>query len=221
MQKTFKLVNKEINKLARVDIRFLFLIGLLITLPAFEALKNIFAFLFVVSWVVVAKKDNYWGGKWRTIDSIFLLWILADIFVSINAIITHQLPGEGFRDIIRFVLIAWALSRTNFSKERLTQSALVALVAVIVTLIHSYYTGDGELIELESVGHINHTAIYLVIAYAISLALLLFNFNNLNSYQKITLVVTTIALLFTTIDTNSRAAVGLLMIITLFDFLYF
>ena len=49
MQKTFKLVNKEINKLARVDIRFLFLIGLLITLPAIESLKNIFAFLFVVS----------------------------------------------------------------------------------------------------------------------------------------------------------------------------
>ena len=55
MQKTFKLVNKEINKLARVDIRFLFLIGLLIFLPALEAPKNLFAFLFVVSWVVIAR----------------------------------------------------------------------------------------------------------------------------------------------------------------------
>lgn len=220
MQKTFKLVNKEINKLARVDIRFLFLIGLLIVLPGIEALKNIFAFLFVVSWVVVAKKNNDWGGKWRVIDSIFLLWILADIFVSINAIITHQLPGEGFKDIIRFLLIGWALSRTNFSKERLTQSALLAVLAVIVTLIHSYYSGHGELIELESVGHINHTAIYLVITYAISLALLLFNFNNLNSYQKITLVVTTIILFFTTMDAGSNAAFGLLIIITLLDFLY-
>ena len=221
MQKTFKLVNNEINKLAKVDIRFLFLIGLLITLPAFEALKNIFAFLFVVSWVVVANKNNDWGGKWRVIDSIFLLWILADIFVSINAVITHQLSGAGFRDIIRFVLIAWVLSRTNFSKERHTQSALVALVAVVVTLIHSYYTGHGELIELESVGHINHTAIYLVITYAISLALLLFNFNNLNSYQKITLVVTTIVLFYVTAtDTGSTAAFGLLIIITLLDFLY-
>ena len=76
---------------------------------------------------------------------------------------------------------------------------------MIATLIHSYYTGHGELIELESVGHINHTAIYLVITYAISLALLLFNFNNLNSYQKITLVVTTIVLFITTIDADSRA----------------
>ena len=220
MQKTFKLVNKEISKLARVDIRFLFLIGLLIFLPALEAPKNIFAFLFVVSWVVIAKKNNDWGGKWLIVDSIFLLWILADIFVSINAIITHQLPGEGFRDIIRFVLIGWVLSRINFSKERLTQSALVAVVAVIVTLIYSYYAGHGELEELYSVGHINHTAIYLVITYAISLALLLFNYNNLNSYQKITLVVTTIALFITIIVTGSRAAFGLLIIITLLDFLY-
>jgi len=220
MQKTFKLVNKEISKLARVDIRFLFLIGLLIFLPALEAPKNIFAFLFVVSWVVIAKKNNDWGGKWLIIDSIFLLWILADIFVSINAIITHQLPGGGFRDIFRFVLIGWVLSRTNFSKERLTQSALVALVAVVVTLIYSYYAGHGELKELYSVGHINHTAIYLVIAYAISLALLLLNFNNLNSYQKITLIVTTVVLFITTIDTHSRAAFGFLIIITLLDFIY-
>ena len=143
MQKTFKLVNNEINKLAKVDIRFLFLIGLLITLPAFEALKNIFAFLFVLSWVVIAKKNNDWGGKWRIIDSIFLLWILADIFISINAIITHQLSGDNFRDIIRFVLIGWVLSRTNFSKEKLIQLAIVAVVAVIATLIHSYYSGYG------------------------------------------------------------------------------
>ncbi len=220
MQKTFKL-SKEINKLARVDIRFIFLIGLLIALPGFEAPKNIFAFLFVVSWVVIAKKNNDWGGKWLIIDSIFLLWILAAIFVSINAMIIHQLPGDNFRDIIRFVLIGWALSRTNFSKERLTQSALVAVVAVAVTLIYSYYAGHGDLEELYSVGHINHTAIYLVITYAISLALLLFNFSNLSSYQKITLVVTTIVLFFTTIDTESRAAFGLLIIITLLDFLYF
>ena len=166
------------------------------------------------------EKNNDWGGKWLIIDSIFLLWILADIFVSINAIITHQLSGEGVRDIIRFVLIAWVLSRTNFSKERLTQSALVAVVAVIVALIHSYYAGHGRWPELYSVGHINHTAIYLVITYAISLALLLFNFNNLNSYQKITLIVTTIVLFITTIDTHSRAAFGLLIVITLLDFIY-
>jgi len=217
MQKIFKIVN---NKIVKADIRFLFLIGLLICLPSLEAPKNIFSFLFVVSWVVIAKNNNDWGGKWLMIDTIFLLWIIADIFVSINAIVTYQFPGGGFTDIMRFVLIAWVLSRTSFSKEKLVQAALFALVAVLLTLIFSYYTGHGDLKELNSVGHINHTAIYLVISYAISLALLLFNFNNLNIYQKIILVVASLVLFFTIIDTGSVAAFGLLILITSLDFIY-
>ena len=210
----------SIKKLSRIDIRFLFLLGLLVFLPGFEALKNLFAILFVVSWVVVAKKNKYWGGKWRMIDSIFLLWILADIAVSFNAIITHQFSGSNFRDIIRFVLIAWVLSRTDFTNERLTQSSLFALVALIFTIGFAYYSGQGEFKELYSVGHLNHSAIFMAIAYAISLSLLLFNFKSLEKYQKIILALTTIILLVTLIDTGSRATFGLLVIITLLDFLY-
>ena len=161
-----------IIKIAELDIRFILLIGLLVFLPTLEAPKNIFAFLFVFAWVIIAKKNHNWGGKWETIDTIFTLWILFDIIISINAMITHQLSGEGFRDIFRFVLIGWCLSRTNFVKERHTQAALIAVVAVVISLIYSYYVGQGNLKELYSVGHINHTAIYLVLAYSISLAFL-------------------------------------------------
>ena len=90
-----------IDRLKQLDLRFACLVGLLVFLPSFEAPKNLFALLFVVSWAIIAKRENNWGGKWRVIDTIFLLWILADIAVSINAVITHQLPGENFRDIIR------------------------------------------------------------------------------------------------------------------------
>ena len=210
----------SINKLSKIDSRFLFLLGLLVFLPAFEVPKNLFALLFVLSWVFIAKKNNYWGGKWRIIDSIFLLWILADIVVSINAIVSHQLSGSNFRDIIRFVLIAWVLSRTDFSKEKLTQSALALLVALIFTLSYGYYSGQGELKELHSVGHLNHTAIFLILAYSVSLSLLLFNFKSLEKYQKIILFISTIILLLASIDTSSRAVFGLLVIITLIDFLY-
>tara|TARA_B110000003_G_scaffold243405_1_gene251847 strand:- start:8493 stop:9719 length:1227 start_codon:yes stop_codon:yes gene_type:complete len=209
-----------IIKIAELDIRFILLIGLLVFLPTLEAPKNIFAFLFVFAWVIIAKKNHNWGGKWETIDTIFTLWILFDIIISINAMITHQLSGEGFRDIFRFVLIGWCLSRTNFVKERHTQAALIAVVAVVISLIYSYYVGQGNLKELYSVGHINHTAIYLVLAYSISLALLLFNFNNLSFYQKVTLTLTSIALFIAILDTHSRAAFGILIVITLLDFIF-
>jgi hypothetical protein len=208
------------NKLADFDVRFLFLLGMLIFLPSVEALKNLFAILFVFSWIFIAIRNKNWGGRWRIIDSIFLFWILADLLVSINAIITHDLSGSNFRDILRFTLIAWVLSRTYFSKERLIQSALIAIFASIVTLIFGYYQGGGELRELHSVGHINHSAIFLLLTYSISLALLIFEFSKCSSYQKIILSLMTIALFLATVDTESRATFGLIIFITLVNFLY-
>ena len=61
-----------IKKFEQIDFRFLCLAAMLVFLPGIEALKNIFAFLFVISWIVHAKRTNYWGGKWRLIDSILL-----------------------------------------------------------------------------------------------------------------------------------------------------
>ena len=210
-----------IDRLKQFDLRFVFLIGLLIFLPSFEAPKNLFALLFVVSWVVIAKRENNWGGKWRVIDTIFLLWILADIIVSINAVITHQFPGENFRDIIRFVLIAWVLSRTNFSKNQMSKLALIAVMSTVVTIFYSYATLLGSRIELNSVGHINHTAIYLLLSYALSLTLLAFNFNHLANWERLLLFFATIVLFVATIDTDSRATMGLVIIVTLFNMFYF
>jgi hypothetical protein len=212
--------NLKMNKISSVDVRFLLLAAMLVFLPGVEALKNIFAFLFVLSWVLISKKNNNWGGKWQTIDSIFLLWILADIFVSINAVITHQLPGSNFRDVIRFVLVAWVISRIYFPKDKIFMLALTAVFATLVTLAYSYISTGGILKELHSVGHINHTAIFLLIAYSISLSLLLFNFKNLNNFYKIFLLVSTLVLFSATVDTSSRAAFGLLIIVTIIDFLY-
>lgn len=209
------------QKFSELDFRFLFLLGLLVFLPSIEALKNLFAILFVFSWVFIAIRNKNWGGRWRIIDSIFLLWILADLFVSINAIITHELSGSNFTDILRFTLIAWVLSRSFFSKERLIQAAWTAIFATIIALIYGYYAGGGELRELYSVGHINHTAIFLLITYSLSLALLIFEFSKFNNYQKIILALLTIALFYATVDTESRATFGIIIIITLVNFLYF
>jgi len=95
------------------------------------------------------------------------------------------------------------------------------LIGVILTLGYGYLSGQGELKELHSVGHLNHSAIFLVISYSISLSLLLFNLKTLKKFQKNALVLTTIILFFSIIDTDSRAAFGLLIIITLINFFYF
>ena len=94
------------------------------------------------------------------------------------------------------------------------------MIATVITLAYSYYSTGGILKELHSVGHINHTATFLAIAYSISLSLLLFDLHSLKNYQKIVLFISTIVLFSATIDTGSRAAFGLIIIITLVDFIY-
>lgn len=209
------------NKFLQIDFRFFFLAAMLVFLPGLEALKNICAFLFVISWLLDSKRNNDWGGKWRIIDTIFFSWLLADILISINAIMTHNLSGGGYSDVLRYVLIAWVISRTYFSNEDIKKLALAAIFGTILTLAYSYYSTNGVLEELYSVGHINHTAIFLLIAYSISSSLLLFNFNNLTFHQKIILSITSAILFFTTIDTDSRATFAMIVLITLMNFIYF
>lgn len=208
-------------KFSQIDFRFIFLAAMLIFLPGVEALKNIFAFLFVLSWAFFANKENFWGGKWGLIDTIFLLWLLADAAVSINAIITHQLPGSGFRDVFRYVLIAWIISRTYFTKVKMYLLALIAIIATVITLGYSYYSTGGVLKELHSVGHINHTAIFLLMIYSITLPLLLFDFHKFALYQRAILIISSIVLFLSTIDTGSRASFGILIIVTLLNFFFF
>ena len=87
--------------------------------------------------------------------------------------------------------------------------------------MHSYSNcNGGSCIELNSVGHVNHTAIYLLIVYIISLSLLIFNFKNTNNFQRTVLITTSLILIYVVVDTHSRAASGLLAIITLMAMLY-
>ena len=50
------------NKFLQIDFRFFFLAAMLVFLPGLESLKNICAFLFVISWLLDSKLNNYWGG---------------------------------------------------------------------------------------------------------------------------------------------------------------
>ncbi|SVB85557.1 uncharacterized protein METZ01_LOCUS238411, partial [marine metagenome] len=54
---------------------------LLVVLPSFEAPKNLFALLYVVSWSVIAYREKNWGGKWRIIDTVILFFFFGNIVV--------------------------------------------------------------------------------------------------------------------------------------------
>ena len=215
------MIQNFISYIKEQDAKFIFLALMLIVLPSLEAPKNLFTVLFIVSWVFISKRDKNWGGGWKLIDTIFLLWILADIAVGINAIVAHNQPASGSKDIIKFVLVGWAISRSSFTIHQMIDLCVIAIIFTVMPLAYSYLNcNGGTCVELNSVGHVNHTAIYLLIVYAISLSLLVFNFKNIGNFLRATLVLTSVVLFYVVIDAHSRAASGLIVIITLTALLY-
>lgn len=215
------MITKLLNFLKNQDAKFIFLALMLVVLPSLEAPKNLFAILFVISWIFISSRNKDWGGKWKIIDTIFLFWILADIAVGINAVVVHNQPASGSKDIIKFILVAWVISRSGFTIRQIIDLCVIAILFTVLPLAYAYLDcSGGTCVELNSVGHVNHTAIYLLVVYVISLSLLVFNFRNIGNVLRTVLITTSAILFYTIIDTHSRAASGLLVIITIMSMLY-
>ena len=216
------MISRVTNWLNDQDSRYIFLLLLLVVLPSFEALKNLFALLYVVSWSVISYRENNWGGKWRVIDTMILFFFFGNIVVGLNAVIFHDLSARGMNDLIRFLLILWVLSRHILTKKQMITVCMVAVFSTVISLIYSFIMcpQGGICLELNSVGHVNHTAIYLAIAYSIALSLLLTNYSLLLGYQRVLLILSTFFLAYAAIDSNSRAASGVLLLVTLLSLSY-
>jgi len=205
--------------LRKQDAKFVFLILSMAVLPSLEAPKNLFILFFIFSWALIAIRDKNWGGNWRLIDTIFCLWIVADIAVGLNAIFYHDLPANGSKDILKFVLFGWVISRSGFDSKQIFFLVISTLIFSVIPLIESY-TNSKHYIELHSVGHVNHTAIYLLISYILSLTFLVLNFRNLINSVRIILTIISFILALVVIDTNSRAASGILVIFSVLVLIY-
>lgn len=217
-------MNSLFNYVKSQNVIFIYLALLLIFLPSFEAPKNLFVILLVFTWAFVARRDNNLGGKWRVIDTIFLFWIIFDIIIGINAVVNLDLPANGSKDIIKFILVGWAVSRLSLDKKQMIFLTVTTVIFATIPLIESYYglanNGRRVFIELNSVGHVNHTAIYLLISYVLSSSILVLQFNKIGHTLKSTLLATTLVLAYVVVDTNSRAASGILVIFTLLLMFY-
>ena len=216
------MISRVTNWLNDQDSRYIFLLLLLVVLPSFEALKNLFALLYIVSWSVISYREKNWGGEWRVIDTMLLFFFFGNIIVSLNAVIVHDLSARGMNDLIRFLLIVWILSRHILTKKQMITVCMVAVFSTAISLIYSFIMcpQGGICLELNSVGHVNHTAIYLAIAYSIALSLLLTNYSLLLGYQRVLLILSTLFLAYAAIDSNSRAASGILLLVTLLSLSY-
>lgn len=209
----------------RFPVEFALLLALAFFLPLREAPKNLLWLAYVVTWFVnrafAAREVRDWGGPWDRWDSLFLAWLGSGYLAALMAGIRTPEGNEwgAVNDLVRYISLAWCVRRARY-----TRAQAVAVLGMLVASA-ALATCEGwwnwkvlslrRKLELVSVGHVNHSAIYLVICLGAGFGALPAFWR---SYGRVTAAVLTLALLLVgagSFIADSRAAAGVAVILLL------
>ncbi|MGY6277699.1 O-antigen ligase family protein [Methylomonas sp. MgM2] len=137
--------------------------------------KTVFLWLFIVFSAVSiwAHKANF---RWQLDDGLLLIWMVSGFVVALFAGIHHKEWGgaTGILTLALFFLVIKNISLSDKLKRIITLIVLVStLLATVEGLWQLLVIKQHKALELHSVGHVNHSAIYLVLNFALALAMTL------------------------------------------------
>ena len=205
------------NKLKALELA---LLGLMVlALPSLEAPKNIFLVFYVV--VALFRQICNKSTSWEFWDWLFLLWISSALLSTVFAGISPGNEWKGFIMIAKYVSVGWLIARANYSVAQLSCLFGVALAAVVPSLIWGYYKYSWlhtkHSLELPSVGHVNHSAIFITIMFGASVGACLSLWQSASIKLRIVLLALTSFLFWSLVVGQSRGAfgVGILLAIAL------
>ena len=141
------------------------LLALALFLPLYEAPKNIAWLVYVLAWVANRARSRDFGGRADVWDWLIGGWMASGFVVAAFAGL-HGSEWRGAFDIVRYGAVLGLLRRAQYTtkEQRTLFHALVASLVIGLALGHwRLWHEQSEFLELNSVGHVNHTAIYLAI----------------------------------------------------------
>ena len=150
------------------------LLAMVAFLPALEAPKKIAVVMYLVFWTINRWRSKEWGGAWSSWDFAALA-LIGGAYAS--AAFGAFWPSKGLgaaNDVLIYGLVFLALRRSRFEAKFLWQLLAVAVVATLLTLLYGYWgllvTRKRVWLGLNSVGHVNHSAIYMAIIFSMVLS---------------------------------------------------
>ena len=192
---------------------------LILNLPSLEAPKNIFLVGYLLtrltSEIIQFKKDM---KVWHPWDTFFLAIVFTALLSTLFAGMPHLEEWKGFSVHMTAILSGWFLSRAQYSRENYHGLFKLIILGAIPPLLWGLYQyliiHTKPNLQLHSVGHVNHSAIYLVMIFGASLGWFLSHLN-LNKFKLkfsnfFVLALGILSLLFfvSLIISQSRAAFG-------------
>ena len=197
----------------------LMMLGLMIlSLPSVEAPKNIFLIGYlltrITSEIIQFKKGTRQWGAW---DSLFVTIVSTALLSTVFAGFSGLEEWKGYKVLLTAILTGWFLSRSRYTKiqyQGLFKLIVLGAIPPLVCGLYEYLiTHSRTSLEIHSVGHVNHSAIYLVMIFGASLAWFLSQLDAKNKnlrLGKLTIFLGALSLLFfiSLIIGQSRGAFG-------------
>src|SRR5437868_1528075 len=197
------------------------LIALCIVLPLYEAPKNLAWLAYILIWFANRARMRDFGGAWDLWDSLIAAWIASAYVVAAFAGL-HGNEWRGASDLLRYGSLLWLVKRSGYSPKEMRWILGTLVASVVVGLAHGYWrllTGVGKsgFLQLHSVGHVNHTAVYIAIMLGVCASWLFSRWDSWRPGTRAIAVAVNALLIVSLVATESRGAigVGLLLLPTL------
>lgn len=180
-------------------------------LPLFEAPKNLLWVVYVVVWLTNRWRARDVGGAWDRWDTLILVWIASGYVSAMFAGLHHKEWLSAF-DILRYGSVLWLLRRSGYSEVVLGGLLAWLIAGTLAGLAWGFYgvhvTRHRYYLGLNSVGHVNHSAIYLAILYGAAIAWLRAAWNPKEGTKNLLGLVLCLLLGLALVEMQSRATVG-------------
>jgi O-antigen ligase len=162
------------------------LVAIALFLPLLEAPKNLAWLGFSAAWLWNRFRARDFGGRWDLWDTLIAAWIASAYLVAAFAPIPYQ-EWKGANDVLRYGSILWMVKRGGYGavELRLVLGALV--LSTLASLIPGWWNHGTRLyvaLQLKSVGHVNHSAIYLAIMLGVASAWLFAHWPGWNGRRR-------------------------------------
>ena len=155
---------------------------MIVSLPSVEGPKNIFLVFYLVTRVLTEFLTfNQKKFHWSHWDSMFLTIVVTALLSTIFAGMPHLEEWKGYKVLLTAILTGWLLSRARYTPEHYQKLFKLIVVSTLPPLIWGLYEylviQSRATLEIHSVGHVNHSAIYLVMIFGAALGWFLSSLN--------------------------------------------
>ena len=198
---------------------------MIVSLPSLEAPKNIFLVGYLITRFISEVIQSKQGIKqWKGWDFLFITIIFTAFLSTVFAGFSGLEEWKGYKVFLSAILIGWFLSRAHYSQNQYRIIFLLIVLAIIPPLLWGLYEylviHSKKYLEIHSVGHVNHSAIYLTMIFGATLGWFISQFdsrkkNKATQWQTILIGIMSFILFIALIIGQSRGAFGIAVLLGL------